>query len=308
MSTTEVLRAGLEAKVDRLGDWLAFWTFVVVVGLLLEAIAELFEHSSHKFWALHRTDCAYWIAWYSKVGLLLVMAGVCGELYMEAQLPNAEGKLRAFNNELVARAQQEASDANERARHLETSNIKLEGQLSRQAFSARAENLRLEAKELDAETKLEQERASRLKLQAQVAPRDLSVDAQKALMEDCRLFQGDKVSITTYALDVESGVLGQELAGALGSSGAGLPVNSNIGGVMPLGGFALGVHIHSSFPLRILASKISALLNANGILTSIDSVNEKTDVVDILIGAKPPANIIIPGPKGIIRPGASSRF
>src|SRR6516225_5956758 len=53
----------------------------------------------------------------------------------------------------------------------------------------------------EANRKAEQERLERLRLQAAVAPRSLSLDQQRAIAATLKSFSGKRVAVTTYALD-----------------------------------------------------------------------------------------------------------
>jgi hypothetical protein len=106
----DVVRTALEGRVEALGNLLVFWTFIVAVGLFLEAWSELLGGLAKRA-SYRRRSIAWWVPWYSKAGLILVIAGVAGELYIEGRIPTAEGQLREHNNAVNLRLQQEAGDA-----------------------------------------------------------------------------------------------------------------------------------------------------------------------------------------------------
>lgn len=116
------------------------------------------------------------------------------------------------------------------------------------------------ARAAEANQKAEQERLERLRLEAVVAPRSLSLDQQRSIANAWKAFAGRKVSLTTYALDAEGATLGKQIIACLRE--AGLNAEDRTASNMPLGGFALGVHVNGSD--NELVSAIATALQSVG--------------------------------------------
>src|SRR5947199_101453 len=108
-------RSWLETRIDVLHDWLIFWTAVLVCGLTFEVWAEVLDPFIHGPFVKRGRSVKAVIHLYSTIGLMLVIAGVVGELRVESSGPVVEGKLRELNNSIVAGVQNETGKANERA-------------------------------------------------------------------------------------------------------------------------------------------------------------------------------------------------
>jgi hypothetical protein len=67
----------------------------------------------------------------------------------------------------------------------------------------------------DANRKAEEERTERLKLEAQIQPRSLTLEQQEAIGTALRQFAGHRVDVISYALDVESVSVGRQILAAL---------------------------------------------------------------------------------------------
>lgn len=141
----------------------------------------------------------------------------------------------------------------------------------------------------------EAERLERIKLEAQVSPRRLTSEQQKRVASALRRFSGKAVSVTSYALDLEAALLGEQIIAALNMAGI-RPDDRRLSN-MTLGGFALAIHV-SGDDLE-LSGAIRKALTEMGLDVSPD--NKKVplgsgisrgggnpDVVaDIFIGSKP---------------------
>lgn len=90
----------------------------------------------------------------------------------------------------------------------------------------------------------ESERLERVRLEATVAPRSISVEDQRTIAVDLSRFSGSRVSVTTYSLDGDGAMLAQQVIGILGV--ARIAVDNRMASVMPLGSFAFGVHVTGS--------------------------------------------------------------
>jgi hypothetical protein len=85
----EARRTSLEDKIDSLGSWMISFTWPVAIGLFME------------FYAVFDVSCTHdWNRLIDRIGLLLVTAGVSGELAIEHKTHGAEHRLREVNTEI----------------------------------------------------------------------------------------------------------------------------------------------------------------------------------------------------------------
>jgi hypothetical protein len=128
------------------------------------------------------------------------------------------------------------------------------------AAKANADAAKAGERAAEANKAAEQEKIERLKLEAQIAPRRLTAAQQQAIALACSHFSGRSVRVVSYALDAEAGVLTKQIVAALKASG--MNVQDGTASQMPLGGFALGVHVTSDEP--DLVTGLSAILSSVG--------------------------------------------
>jgi hypothetical protein len=121
-----------------------------------------------------------------------------------------------------------------------------------------SEALKLQSREV--ELALERERVSRLQLEAAVAPRTMTAEQRAAVVAAWRRFAGRHVSVSSYALDAEAALLGQQLIGGLRD--AGLNVVEALTTVVPIGGLSLGVHVTAGAD-RALAHGLAEAIGQN---------------------------------------------
>jgi hypothetical protein len=87
----------------------------------------------------------------------------------------------------------------------------------------------------------EQEKIERLKLEAQVAPRRLTREQQKAIAAALKPFSGRNVGLFTYVYDLEGAILASQIKPALVE--AGISVQDRTSTVMIIGGFTAGISV-----------------------------------------------------------------
>jgi len=289
---------------------LPFWeaveyiaTGIVILGAIGEYLAEFrrFPKEQHK-----REQ-------FAKLSALVLIAGLAVELVGLVRTSQLSGQIIAeLNREAEAAGRDAATakatakgferdiaDANSGAKNAEAQVASANAQYrDAQARVASAEVRIADAKKQAAEANraAEQERLERLKLEAQVAPRRLSPDQQRAIATACRRFSGRRVSVTTYSLDAEGGVLGKQIIAVL--QAAGITTDDHTASLMPLGGFALGVHINGSE--QDLVTALATYLSSIGQLAVATNTDQKagaaissgasstnTPAVSILVGVKP---------------------
>jgi len=137
----------------------------------------------------------------------------------------------------------------------------------------------------------EQDRLERLKLEAQVAPRRLNVEQQKAITASLKGFNGRAVRLATYQFDVDAGILATQVKPALQQ--AGILVEDGISRVFLIGGFAVGIHIAGPATEQDLVKALTDSLVRDGKLAASNTGTKQppgvvgTDKVTVLIGPKP---------------------
>jgi hypothetical protein len=106
----------LDACRASLHGWLQFWTWLVVAGVALEFVSLLKEYRNelHDFkrGIVHPPDkpsLSFFL--FGFFGIALVVAGVSGELIIEAKLGTLETKIQKTDNELYSLLSTEARDA-----------------------------------------------------------------------------------------------------------------------------------------------------------------------------------------------------
>jgi hypothetical protein len=232
------------------------------------------------------TSAVFWLGWLNlvkNIGAILVVVGVAGEL------------LGDWFSGPLAKKVEDARTAEIATLNNETARLSKEAETARASIAdanARADVARAQA--LEASQKTEAERSERLKLEAQIAPRRLSPEQRDQLAAAWAPFSGQIISVVSYALDVESAVLGQQIIEVLLQAGA-KPQN-NLASIMPFGSFSIGIVI--SGPDRPIMDRLGAPLVTIGHLdvTGNDPSQKPTPNADkaaavplsILIGPKPP--------------------
>jgi hypothetical protein len=89
----------------------------------------------------------------------------------------------------------------------------------------------------------ESERLLRIRLEASIAPRSLTLDQQKQIAAALQKFKGHGVLVSSYAMDGESALLGSQLIAALRA--AKIVVANGLSGGSVSGRFETDVHVRS---------------------------------------------------------------
>ena len=328
----EAVKDGFQNLRDSYFLKLLLCTWIVVFGV----IAEEAEYVLSWKWVLrilplgiavpkNRLDS--WARALSKIGWVLIVIGVAGEGLYEARVSRADGWLQDFSNILLASAQRQAADAigdagranqraseNERQAALARSDAKkAEGHLA--DALAKAESAKALAKGYDkqiAESKAqaeaahavaESERLERIKLEAAVAPRSLSLEQQRQIAAVCRQFAGHRVLVSSYGLDGEGAAIGAQIITLLRSVLGNDNVLDSRASIVVTGGFQFGIHLRGPDSEREFIRNLSDALTSVGHLQTF--VNQPpprmgammggggqgfpagTVFVDVMIGIKP---------------------
>jgi hypothetical protein len=103
----EARKAALEDRIEALGSWMIGFIWPVAIGLFIE------------FYAVLQLDLTKdWNALIDRIGLLLVTAGVAGELVIEHKTHTSERRLRAVDTEIERELDAELKAAEERIAEL----------------------------------------------------------------------------------------------------------------------------------------------------------------------------------------------
>jgi hypothetical protein len=283
-------------ELSELQSTAARWEWVSFISLVIAALAALSEVITTWTTWVRST----WKSRIEKTSLLFVFLGSVVGLVATWKLSTLNGRINAILNDRVATAQKQAGDAMTAAANAQ---IRLEEQRERtakvegavaeaqaQARKFEAQIASSDARAEEAKRLAEQERLERVKLEAQVAPRRLNVAQQKAITESLKGFNGRTVRLATYALDVDAGMLATQVKPALQQ--AGILVEDSISNVLPVGGFAVGIHIAGPAAEQDLVKALTESLMRNGKLTAYNRGTKQPaggsmDKVTVLIGPKP---------------------
>jgi len=108
----EARKTALEDRIDSLGSWMIGFIWPVAMGLFME------------FYAILNLSCTHdWNLSIDRIGLLLVTAGVSGELVIEQKTHSAERGLRRVNTDIDRESDLALKTADERIAEL---NLKAE--------------------------------------------------------------------------------------------------------------------------------------------------------------------------------------
>jgi hypothetical protein len=219
----------LETSLRSLEHWLAFMTGLVVLGLVIEYWLEFPE-------AIRELRDAWsWKPLCVVLGGIFITVGVAGEFVVQYFASAKESSLRIANDAISSDLRSKASEAIERAAKLE----KDAAQLKKDA---------------------EQERLERVKLEAIVAPRSLSLSQQQAIADTCE--GGHNIVVSSYGTDGEAAALGAQLIGVLRS--AHNSVADARGSIVTSGEFDSGIHLRGPEIERIFISCIGNALSSAG--------------------------------------------
>jgi hypothetical protein len=312
-SILKALIEGLEKSRASLDYWLMFWTWLVVIGVLLEVIFVILDHfDALEDWRQGKLNPPFspskpkvWRLFIELFGAGLVALGVAGELAIDARIGGIERQIKEANGNRVLILQREAGEAKQSA--LDAANA------SRNAItdSAKASDVaRLARKEADsfehdivAAKKQTAEAESHLadaiertrRLEVQLSWRIITPDQKAKLLSNLmtssrRLMplQGIKISIRYSNSDPEVQEYAYEIKNSLSETGAEI---TDISGVVEIGvpgykvpqGVILTLNPHRNPKAYILINAF----NEAGIDTSgVANENMNEEEVLIFVGAK----------------------
>jgi hypothetical protein len=278
-------------EISELESISAFWDWVSYIALLLAFIGALIE------FIVNQTPLIKSPWWKSKIEktsawIVLVTLGV--GLIASWKLSTINAQIIAILNKETATAQKDAAEARERVAKAEEGTaiaLKKAKEAEMQALKFEASIASSNARAEEAKQLAEREKLERLKLEAQVAPRRLNVEQQKAITASLKGFNGRTVRLATYQFDVDAGLLATQVKPALQQ--AGILVEDNISRVFLIGGFAVGIHIAGPTAEQDLVKALTESLMRDGKLAAYNRGTTQppgvvsADKVTVLIGPKP---------------------
>jgi hypothetical protein len=202
------------------------------------------------------------------LGLFLVVGGIVGETVFEVLDANIESQIREHGSDITSDAETKAAEANkaageatDRATKAASGNIQLGLELARQKSRAAA-----------AERALESEKTDRLKLEALVSPRRLTVDEQRQIGAKCAYFKANnspyrRIIVESYGMDAEGKTLATQITSSLVS--ARLYNESRYGNTVQAGDFDTGVLISAAPEDEQFASCFANALTTIGHLKEV---------------------------------------
>jgi hypothetical protein len=247
-----------------------------------------------------------------KLSTLVLIAGLAAELVCLVSTNVVSGHI-------IASLGRQAAEAIATAKRFEAqiasaSSASTEAVAEVKAAEARIAEARRAASEADARAAeagrmAEAERLERIKLEAIVAPRSLSLDQQRLIAAACGRFHGHAVLVSSYGMDGEGAALGEQIMSALRS--AGVVVADNRGASAVSGGFDVGVHVRGPDAEHAFISILGNALSSIGRLKVMvndpppklgamifgggQSFPAGTVFVTVMVGVKPVP--ILPAPK-----------
>lgn len=142
---------------------------------------------------------------------------------------------------------------------------------------------------------VEAERSARIQLEAQVAPRTLSPDQQRAIVDALRKYAGETVNVASYGLDPEGARIALQLITTLQS--AGFHVTTDHAFEVVSGGFYEGIHLRGP-KTEFLSSLDDALSNVGRLKTYVNGPTLRTGAA-MSGGAAITGNAAISGSGGV---------
>lgn len=150
------------------------------------------------------------------------------------------------------------------AKEVQLKSLEIEASLAKvELAEAQTKIAQANLKASEAIQKAEAERKERLKLEGQIASRYLNANQQRDLTAALMQFRGMDVSVSSYALDADAAIFGDQLLEIIKNAGL-TPVDRRMS-EGALGSIALGVHVAGTNPalVRVLID----CLNSFGIQT-----------------------------------------
>jgi hypothetical protein len=252
--------------------------FIVILGVVGEFLAEFTN-----VWGVRdsrdRRDRL------GKKSTLILIVGLVAELVCLVSTNIVSGRIIASLGQQTAEAiatakgfESQIADSNARVKSAEAQ-VASANASSRDAVVKVAE---ANARAAEARSMAEAERLERIRLQAIVAPRSLSLDQQQQIANALRRFASHRVSISSYGMDGEGAALGAQLIILLRSVLGNGNVLDNRATTVVAGGFEFGIHVRGPDAERDFVSSLSNALSMIGELQTF--TNDAPPRVASMIG------------------------
>lgn len=120
----------------------------------------------------------------------------------------------------------------------------------------------------EARSMAEAERTEQLRLRAIVAPRSLSIEQQRQIVDVCRKFKGHRASVVSYGMDAEAFELGDQIIRSLQTALGNDRVQDSRATLVVTGGFAVGLGVSGPNSERDLVLALGSEFRSFGLLGS----------------------------------------
>lgn len=202
-----------------------------------------------------------------KISTLILLAGLALELVCIVRANILSSRIIASLGQQTAQAVATARGFESRIADSEARIKSAEAQVASANASSRDAVVKVaeaEARAAEARSMAEAERLERIRLQAIVAPRSLSLDQQQQIATAVRRFAGHRVLVSSYGLDGEGAALGAQIIILLRSVLGNDNVLDDRASLVVTGGFELGVHVRGPDSESALVSTLSDALSSIG--------------------------------------------
>lgn len=265
----------LERSLDSLGGWLAFWTAVVAIGLVVEygqSLWILFKATLR--WLFRRAVFDRSLLNATAVGGLLITAGVAAEVWVEVRASQVETQLRNASNKALALLNKEANDARRDA-----------ATAMQRAAEAERETARLNEV-------AEAERLARVKLEERTALRDLTPAQFASVSKALTGFPGQGFEMVVFPVNFESNFIAGYVSGALTNAGWKGPAGIRLLPSPPDGMLVQGIYVQATSDAGSVAAAralFKALNDAEiaGVFDPAPLSNSDAPRVWVFVGDKP---------------------
>jgi len=217
-SIVDLIRSDLQTIRASHFAWLIAATAVVLIGVCLEGPEAILAHPKH------------WAKRLGRTGWLLIVLGLAGEGAFEMLVSSADASLGDFKDILMFATQREAENA---------------GALSTAAQQRASEaDERTSINEREAaklRERAEAEKLERLKLEAFVSPRVLTIDQRQRIATAVNRFGTRTIVVSSYGQDEEGFLRATQIVAVLRA--AGISVIDERASTIVSGGFISGVNV-----------------------------------------------------------------
>ena len=190
-------------------------------------------------------------------------------------------RLQSTSAEAVAQARAGAARANAQAVLAHTEQRRLEADIAH----ARAHHEQLRKETLELQLALEKERAARLQLEQRSTGRHISSGQKQTIQSELAAYRGQRVSVLTYAGDMESAAFAAEIKSALEADAILVTMAPALIYGKPQPGISLEVGARRRQLATALAKAFVDAGVCSGPITAVEE--DEPDLLEITVGPKP---------------------